>query len=342
MKKVLLVTLAVAAALTWYWYEPPIPDFGRKVLVFSRTVEYRHASIPKGIATLTELGRSGEFNVEATEDASVFTQERLAGFHAVVFLNTTGDVLNDEQQEAMQRYIQAGGGYVGIHAAADTEWRKDPWYWYQRLVGGVFAGHPKDSDQGAVLSVAKSDAAITSGLPAAWEASDEWYDYQRLSAGVNVLLRVDEATYEGGQMGSDHPVAWYREFDGGRSFYTGLGHTESTYDNEHFRALVLAGLEWAMGDGTLDYAQARPESWRFTRTVLDSNLNEPVKIMFSPEGDLYFIERRGAVKRYDVAAKKSVTVGEVPVFTGNESGMLGMVFDPDYAQNRFVYIYYST
>ena len=341
MKKAAVVILLAAVALGWYFYESPIPDFGRKVLVFSKTTEYRHQSIPKGIATLTELGRRGEYNVVATEDASVFTEEGLAAFHAIVFLNTTGDVLDDEQQEAMQRYIQAGGGYVGLHAAADTEWRQDPWYWYQRLVGGVFAGHPEDSDQRATLAVVQPVASITTSLPASFEASDEWYDYQRLSPGVNVLLTVDESTYEGGQMGADHPMAWYREFDGGRSFYTGLGHTESTYDNEHFQSLLLAGLEWAMGDGTLDYAKARPESWRFTRTVLDSNLNEPLKIMFSPGGDLYYVERRGAIKRYDFTAKSSVTVGEVPVFTSNESGLHGMVFDPDYANNGYVYIYYS-
>jgi cytochrome c len=141
----------------------------------------------------------------------------------------------------------------------------------------------------------------------------------------------------------NHPVAWYRDFDGGRSFYTALGHTESTYSNAHFLDLVAGGLAYAMGgDTALDYSRSRPEAWRMTRTILDSNLYEPVKIAFAPTGELYFIERRGALKRYDFAAGESVTVAEIPTFVEFESGMLGLAFDPDFATNHWLYLYRST
>lgn len=345
-KKILVsvLVMAVSAALYYAWVNRPIPDFGRKVLVFSKTEGYRHDSIPAGIAALTELGRRERFNVDATEDAAFFSDETLPNYRAVVFLNTTGNVLADDQQVAFERYIQAGGGFVGIHSAADTEWQDDPWYWYQRLVGAVFKTHPKDSDQPGALTVVGRDHPATAALPTQWTASDEWYDFQRVSAGTNLLLTVAESSYEGATMGvEDHPVAWYRDFDGGRSFYTALGHTESTYENAHFLELVAGGIAYAMGDATpLDYSRSRPELWRMTRTILDSNLYEPVKIAFSPQGGLYFLERRGAIKRYDFAAGESVTVAQVPVFDEFESGMLGLAFDPEFDSNGWLYLYRST
>lgn len=336
---VLVLLVGIVGGAYYSWTTRDIPDFGRKVLVFSKAKAYRHEVIPTAVKAVTELGRREQFNVVATEDASVFTDDSLQAFQAVVFLNTTGDVLNDEQQVAFERYIQAGGGYVGIHSAADTEWRENPWFWYQRLVGGVFISHPSSSDQPADISVVGEHPALE-GLPSSWSASDEWYDFQRVSQGVNVLMKVDESTYEGGKMGDDHPIAWYRDFDGGRSFYIGLGHTPSTYQNEHFLSLLHGGLEYAMGGGlNLDYSKSRPEPWRYTRVVLDSGLDEPLKLAFSPAGELYFVQRGGALRRYDAQRQTSVTVAELTVFDEQEYGFIGLAFDPNFSTNNWLYLF---
>lgn len=320
---------------------------GRSVLVFSKTEEFRHASIPAGIETIRLLGEKAGFEVSASEDAGLFTEDSLSEFAAVIFLNTTGDVLNVDQQIAFERYIQAGGGFVGIHSATDTEWKKTPgasyWPWFQRLVGGVFDGHPQDTDQVGDLTVRDRNHASTHMLPENWKVSDEWYDFKRVSSGINVLMTVDEGSYEGATMGKGeyHPVAWYRDFDGGRSFYTALGHTESSYENKNFQKLIKGGIEYAMGDSpTLNYANARPEPWRFTRTVLESGLSEPLKLAFSPAGDLYFVERRGGFRKYDFEKGESVLVHNFEdVNTRSEYGLLGLAFDPGFEDNRWVYIY---
>jgi cytochrome c len=341
LKRIFLVVVALAlvGAAYYAWITRPIPDFGRKVLVFSKTTAYRHEVISTAVTAVTELGRREQFNVVATEDSELFSDENLKQYQAVLFLNTTGDVLDDEQQVAFERYIQAGGGYLGIHAAADTEWREDPWFWYQRLVGGVFISHPSDSDQLAELAVVGEHPALDK-LPKNWTASDEWYDFQRVSKDINVLLTVDEGSYEGGQMGENHPIVWYRDFDGGRSFYIGLGHTASSYENTYFLSLLHGGLEYAMGGGIpLDYSKSRPEPWRYTRVVLDSNLDEPLKLTFSPDGELYYIQRRGALRHYDTEQQTSVTVAELDVYSEQEYGLIGLVFDPDFANNNWLYLF---
>lgn len=180
------------------------------------------------------------YNATSTEDAAVFTADSLGSFDAVVFLNTTGDVLNDGQQANFEEFIQAGGGYLGIHAAADTEY---DWPWYGKLAGGYFNGHPGNPNvrEGVVR---KTDVShyITESIPKDWKRADEWYNYKDVNPVINVLLEVDEETYEGGTMGENHPIAWFHEYDGGRAFYTGMGHT-----SESFReALVLTMLERAL------------------------------------------------------------------------------------------------
>ncbi len=339
LMKAFALLIAVGMVLSACQTDKSGSDITPSVLVFSKTTDFRHNSIPKGIETLTALGARGGFNVVASEDAALFTDDALRGFHAVIFLNTTGDILNSEQQNAFERYIQAGGGFVGIHAAADTEWKNEGWGWYQRLVGGVFQSHPSNSDQPATVRATGEPHPSVASLPTQWQASDEWYDYQRLSKGINVLLEVDESTYEGGKMGAKHPITWYREFDGGRSFYTGLGHTDAAYDSPKFQELLLGGIQWAMGSGKLDYSKSKPEMWRFSHRILDSGLNEPLKIAFSPQGELYFIERAGAIKRFDFEKNKTITVAKLSVFTAQEYGLLGLAFDPDFPHNQWLYLY---
>jgi type 1 glutamine amidotransferase len=215
-----------------------------RILVFSRTAGFRHASIEPGIAALRALGAANQFEVDATEDAGQFTNANLGRYKAVVFLSTTGDVLNEQQQAAFMAYIRNGGGFVGIHAAADTE---HGWPWYGELVGAFFASHPAPAQ--ARIRVEERDHPSTRALPDPWNRFDEWYDFQQnpRSRGVTVLLTLDEASYSGGQMGSDHPIAWYHEYDGGRAWYTAGGHTDESFSEPAFLEHLLGGIRYAAG-----------------------------------------------------------------------------------------------
>lgn len=226
---------------------------GERILVFSKTAGFRHDSIPDGIAALRELGAEGGFTVEDTEDAAVFTPDRLAEYDAVVFLSTTGDVLDEEQQAAFEGYIQQGGGYAGVHAAADTEY---DWPWYGGLVGAWFDSHPLI--QPATVEVEDRAHPATAHLGVTWDRTDEWYNYRaNPRENVRVLAALDEESYHGGTMDGDHPIVWCQEYEGGRAFYTGGGHTKESYAEDAFRAHLLGGIRWAAGAAQAD---CRPEN----------------------------------------------------------------------------------
>lgn len=216
-----------------------------RVLIFSRTKGYYHESIPSGIAAIQKLGSENGFQVDTTKDAGKFTADNLKNYKAIIFLSTTQDVLNDEQQAAMENYIRSGGGFVGIHAAADTEYE---WPWYNKLVGAYFKSHPNNPNvRKAVVNVLNKDHIATKGLPDKWERSDEWYNYKDINPELKVLARLDEKSYQGGENGDNHPIIWYHDYDGGRAFYTGGGHTKESYDDPVFMQHVLGGIEYAMG-----------------------------------------------------------------------------------------------
>jgi type 1 glutamine amidotransferase len=209
--------------------------------VFSRTTGFRHDSIPAGIAAFRALGADSGFTVTATEDPAVFTPDGLARFRAVVFLSTSGDVLGPDQQAALEAYVRGGGGWVGVHSAADTEY---DWPFYGELVGARFARHPKVQP----VTVRVRDHPVTAALPRTWRITDEPYDYRtRPGKDVQILADLDESTYSGGGMGADHPIVWTRSIDAGRSFYAGLGHPAALYADPDFRALLLGGLRYAAG-----------------------------------------------------------------------------------------------
>ncbi len=224
------------------------PEPRYRVLVFSKTAGFRHASIPDGIAAIWRLGDANGFSVDATEDPSVFNDSFLDRYRVVVFLSTTGDILNPSQQRAFESWIKRGNGFVGIHAAADTEYE---WPWFGELVGGYFKSHPKQQD--ATVNVEDREHLSTKHLPARWNRFDEWYNYRENPRGrVHVLASLDEKSYEGGSMEGDHPIAWYREFDGGRAWYTGMGHTEVSFVEPEFVRHILGGIEWAAGSVALN------------------------------------------------------------------------------------------
>ena len=243
--RLLTLLLAVGAACD----SGPTPEReSSRVLVFSRTMGYRHASIEPGIEALTAMGREAGYEVEATEDPSVFGADGLDGYTVVVFLSTTGDVLNEAQQQALTAFVRGGGGFVGVHAASDTEYG---WPWYGRLVGGYFANHPNNPNvREGLLHVADSAHPSTEGLPDPWVREDEWYDFGELEPGLNVLLTIDESSHK--VPGEDpapepRPIAWYHEFDGGRAWYTALGHTSESFAEPAFLEHLMGGLTYAMG-----------------------------------------------------------------------------------------------
>jgi type 1 glutamine amidotransferase len=213
-----------------------------RVLVFSRTTGYRHASIPAGITAIQVLGALNDFTVEATEDQTFFADSTLSRFAAVVFLNTTGDPLGDAQQAALERFIRAGHGFVGVHAAADAAYG---WAWYHSLLGATFASHP--AIQQATVIVVDPNQPSTRTLPNPWVRTDEWYNFTAQPAGVSVLARLDETTYQGGTMGASHPITWQHAFENGRAWYTAMGHTACSYSEREFLDQLLGGIEWAAG-----------------------------------------------------------------------------------------------
>lgn len=220
--------------------EHRVPDL--RVMVFSKTAGFRHSSIPDGVKSIQTLGRQYGFDVHATEDAAYFNDAMLHSYAAIIFLSTTGDVLDGDQQAAFERYIRAGGGYVGVHAASDTEYE---WPWYGKLVGAYFLGHPAIQD--ATIRVLDREHIATNMLPADWPRRDEWYNFRSKPGHVHVLANLDETTYSGGTMNNDHPIAWCHEFDGGRAFYTAGGHTEESFGEDLFLRHLAGGIYWASG-----------------------------------------------------------------------------------------------
>jgi type 1 glutamine amidotransferase len=234
-----LLAVAIGAALAAQPARQP------RILVFTKTAGFRHSSIPAAVRAVRELGRQNGLVVEATEDGAAFTTANLARYEAVVFLMTTGDVLDNAQQAAFERYFRASGGFVGIHSAADTEYG---WPWYGRMLGTYFRSHPQ-IQQGAI-DVQNRRHPSTVGLPRRWTRTDEWYNFTRNPRpSVRVLATLDESSYGpgNGAMGRDHPIAWSHAFQGGRAWFTGGGHTDESYSEPLFRKHLIGGIRYAAG-----------------------------------------------------------------------------------------------
>lgn len=255
------------------------------VLVFSKTAGYEHNSISNGKQMLLELADTYNFSVDTTRKAAVFTEGSLAQYDVVVFLNTTGDVLTETQENAFVQYIQNGGGFVGVHAATDTE---REWEWYGKLVGTYQDGHSKPNLM-ATLEVADTSHLSTRHLSKTRQLEEEWYNFEEdpRDNGVQVLLTVDESTYEGGTMGAFHPVAWYHEYDGGRSWYTALGHSndpQGLYTEPWFQKHVWGGLQWAADTLIATHAEGGQEPSAPTMFQLEENYPNP----FNPSTQIPF------------------------------------------------------
>jgi cytochrome c len=322
-----------------------------RVLIFSKTAGFKHASIPVGIAAIQKLGAENGFEVDTTKNADQFNDENLKKYSAVVFLSTTGNVLDYRQEAAFERYIQSGGGFVGVHAATDTEY---DWGWYGRLVGAYFVSHPKPQ-QAKFIIKDKNFIATKFFTDSVWTRTDELYNFKNINPDLHILITIDESSYEGGINGKFHPMSWYHDYDGGRAFYTELGHTDESYSEENYLKHLLGGIQYAIGDNNeLDYAKAKsqlpPEEDRFVRTQLaQGNFFEPTEMAILPNLDILVAQRRGEIMLYKNDTKNVKQVGYLNVYwktlhtpgVNAEEGLMGLAKDPNYEKNNWVYMYYS-
>ena len=321
-----------------------------RVLVFGKTADFHHSSIPNGIAAIKKLGDENGFDVDSTTNADYFNEDSLKKYSAVIFLSTTGDVLTYNQQVAFERFIQSGGGFMGIHAATDTEY---DWGWYGRLVGAYFNGHPEQQDAKFIIKD-KTHAATSFFQDTLWQRKDELYNFKKINPDIHVLVTIDESSYKGGTNGAFHPMAWYHEYDGGRAFYTELGHTEASYTEPNYLKHILGGIQYAIGDNNeLDYAKAKsqypPDEDRFVKTSLvQAEFFEPTEMTILPNFDVLVVQRRGEILLYKNDTKKLKQAGFLNVYwktttpgVNAEEGLLGLTKDPNYAKNNWVYMYYS-
>ncbi|OLY93181.1 Glucose/arabinose dehydrogenase, beta-propeller fold [Cnuella takakiae] len=328
-----------------------------RVLVFSKTNGWQHESIPAGVAAMQKLGTQDGFEVDTTTNAAYFTEDSLKKYAAVVFLSTTGDVLNNYQEAEFERFIQSGGGFVGIHAAADTEY---DWGWYGRLVGGYFETHPGIRDsfpnvQPGSFAVVQKDGPGMKDMPAKFNHTDEFYSFKKMDSTVNVLLTVDEASFKGGYMNGNHPMAWYHDYDGGRAWYTNLGHTNESFSDPVVLKHISGGIKYAVGDNKeLNFDKARtakvPEEERFNKTMLaGGQFYEPTEMTVLPNLDILVAQRRGEILLYKNGDSAMKQAGFLNVYfktlntpgVNAEEGVLGLKADPNFSKNNYVYIYYS-
>jgi cytochrome c len=306
-----------------------------KVLVFTKTDGPRRPSITDGVQAIRQLAQNNGFQVTSTQDSSAFTTENLADFRAVVFLNTVGNVLNPAQESAFESYIRAGGGWVGVHAAAETE---PDWPSYQELVGSKVNG--KTGVSSGNIQVADRAHPSTESVPRTLSLTEEWYNFSRNVRGSDhVLATVDERSFAGGTMGFDHPISWCQDHVGGRSWYTGLGHSIETYRNNPFRKHLLGGIQWAAG--VVEGDCGATVLGNYEKVTLNDEPGEPMSLAVLPDGRVLHNTRGGEIRMYDPSTGASPVITTVPVYSHDEDGLQTLAIDPDFATNKWVYIYYA-
>ena len=329
-----------------------------RVLIFSKTTGFRHQSIAAGKDALVKICYDNGILADTTENATFFNEKNLKRYAAVVFLNTNGEVLDPRQEADFERYIQAGGGFVGVHAASATEYT---WRWYGGLLGAYFKDHPAIQD--ISLQSENCGHPANDGLPCpALPWKEELYNFRHLEPDLQVLLSVDENTYRGGSSPKEqvavvengsagpntrHALAWCHEYDGGRAFYTALGHIPESYSDPIFRKHLLNGLKYAIGENKpLRYERCRslpaPDPTRFEKNVVASNLREPMEIAQFPDGKIILIERHGHIKLFNPNTSLLNTVTKLPVYSEMGDGLLGVAIDPQWEKNHWIYLYYSS
>ncbi|MFG3602259.1 ThuA domain-containing protein [Micromonospora chersina] len=309
-----------------------------KVLVFTRSASGNNAATAAGVQAVQKLGQERRFTVEVTNDPRKFDQPHLKQFRAVVFLNTAGDVLNDAQQAAFEAYYRDGGGFVGVHSAIEAE---PDWSFLTNLLGTRATGAPTAASR-ATVTVADRVHPASETLPQRWSTTDRWYNFAANVRGVShVLATVDEKTYAGGSMGFDHPVTWCKDYQGGRSFYTGLGATPESYDSADLRAHLGGAIQWAAGVTDGDCGATVLANYQMTVVGAQPNVNEPIGFDVLPDGRVLQTDRRGGVRLHNPETNRTTVLAQIPVYTNSEDGMYGPAVDRDFATNKWVYLYYA-
>jgi cytochrome c len=312
-----------------------------RVLVFIKTEFDLNERTPAAVAALKKITAKNNIALDVEEDESIFTEENLCQYAAVIFLNTIGDVLNSTQQIEFERYIQAGGGFVGIHTAVDTEHN---WEWYRGLLGAVYDGQSEVQD--AQVQVLDHTSLSTKHLDSSWQLRDEWFNLRNIDPSVQVLLNLDESSCQGGNMGEKHPVSWQHEYDGGRAFITTMGHSKASYTNPGFLQHLLGAIHYAIGENKPlnfkdHHRHVKANTSGFVKTELRCDLNEPMELDMLPDGRILFIERGGVIKLFDPENSALKVLHTLDVFLKNEGGLTGMAIDPNWDENHWIYLFYS-
>ena len=350
---VLVVPAAAAAA-------PPDKRYDVLVLTESRTASETHSSTAAGVNAIKEAGRGGAFKVtEAAQSAGVFTEGSLEKYRAVVFLNTTGDMLSDNEQLAFEHYFRQGGGFVGIHATIAAE---PGWPFMDRLLGtraetGT-TGTPliarESVQETATIKVADRVHDASKSLAERFEVTDSFYNTTSEVRGLqHVLATVDEDTYEEQDAtptrSDDHPVMWCQDLEGGRAFYTGIGHNPTTFSNANVVRNLAGAIKWAAGLSDTTYSDCGATvlaNYKQVKISAPPNLNEPIGFDQLPDGRIIQTARAGQVRLHDPEGGTTTVLGNVSQFpqglyTHSEDGLYGPAVDANFAQNKWVYLYYS-
>jgi cytochrome c len=340
-----LMTLIAAVLLvitTTSSTAPAQPAAGEKVLLFTKTAAgaFRHDSIPAGVAMFQQMAADNGWQMTHSEDSAVFNDATLSTFNVIIMFQTSGMVWdNDAQRAAAQRYVRNGGGIVAIHNATDMN-IENQFPWWDQMLGMTMTQH-----SAIVAGTAKvADQAHPSGqgLPQRWNRTEEWYNFDRNARGnVHVLVTADETTYNPGSsgMGSDHPISWCRNFEGGRLWATAMGHQASSYSEPLLRTHILGGVQTAAGTRAADCG---PTVWaNYEKVELDGNTLAPSALEVAPDGRVFYTQYGGQLKIYKPDTRATVVAGTLNVYTGGEDGLAGIALDPSFATNRWIYLYYS-
>jgi type 1 glutamine amidotransferase/PKD repeat protein len=312
------------------------------VLAFTEAVGETHASTAGAVAALRDIGQRHRFRVTvANSSTGVFTQSNLKRYRAVIFLNTAGDVLNDGEQTAFENYFKDGGGFLGVHSAIATE---PSWQFLTDILGTRATG-PAAALGTATIKVADRVHDASKTLPEYWTHSDEYYNFTSNVRGrEHVLSTVDENTYSGGTMGFDHPVMWCKDTQGGRSFYTALGHTRQAYQSANMREHLAGAIAWAAGFSDPVYSDCGATvlaNYQQVKITAPPNLNEPIGFDQLPDGRLIQTTRDGRVRLHNPETGTAEIIATIPVYTNSEDGLYGPAVDNNFASNHWVYLYYA-
>jgi type 1 glutamine amidotransferase len=305
--------------------------------VFVFTGGAANQDVKDAVKSIRDIGKERGFQVVANGDAEQFTEESLARFRAVVFLNTSGDVLNGDQQAAFEAYFSNGGGFLGIGSAVETE----PEWQFLTDILGTRAVDAVDA-QAATVEVADQVHPAGEGLPDYWGWTDAFYNFDANVRGEShVIATVDENTYSGGSMGFDHPVVWCKDYQGGRSFYSSLGGNQAAFGDADFMGLFTGALEWAAGVGEGDCGATVWANYEMSFIARPPNIGEPIEFTVFPDGRVLNTSRTGDVWLHAADGSSSEVIASLDVYSHSEDGLYGGEVDPNFEENGWVYLFYA-